>query len=114
VSRPADVAVPGDDSPTALVEHKAQPAEPVLLGCPYCASPNSLIIIERTVIERDLHGVWHVGASDPEIDADDYDRAAVLDVPQPEVIGVRCTNCRWGYKGDRPLDRLQPTREEPA
>lgn len=101
-----NVAAPGDDNPGAIVDHKPQPADPITLACPNCNETAGLILIERAMIERGIDAALDVGATDPYIETDDLDDATVLTVPVPEVVGVRCEHCRWGYKGHKPLDRL--------
>lgn len=101
----AGAALPGRRR-LALEATIDQPGQRRPLACPNCNGTDTLVLIEEATIERPIFGAWNVETTDPEVDVDDVDTADVLPTQPTKIVGVRCEHCRWGYQGERPLDRL--------
>lgn len=105
----ADVAAPSGSTDPALVEYRTQPGEAVELACPNCNSILDLVLLIRAIVEQAEAEIWDVGTTEPEVELDP-DEWVPAQAADEKIIGVRCDHCRWGYKGERPLDRLVKRR----
>lgn len=90
-------AYPGQDDPRSIEKIKYQPGEARVMGCPNCKETDGLQTVEAVTAIRDVI-LYEVGVTLPEVDSDDDDLS--IDTAKPmNVIGLRCTTCKWGYEG---------------
>lgn len=91
--------------PLSVETVRLQPADAQTLCCPNCGSTDTLELIEQVVIVVPIIEARDVGVTLPELDLTEYDGELVTQRPTT-TLGVRCSNCRWGYEGPAPFSRL--------